>query len=177
MTAGSVAWANMEYADTDVKAKSPRDTSKQDQFVVVEDGVVEVDVLDTKTNRRHTHTLWPKDFVYCNERPGAHPLDSAGQFASTVVLALRPVTAVPGRGRDRAFEGADPDARPRGAERGGPLRVCSFLRTASCAAGGVEERLYALSRRLKSVGFAIASAATIAASASSALAGLFRLTQ
>ena len=73
MTAGSVAWANMEYADTDVKAKSPRDTSKQDQFVVVEDGVVEVDVLDTKTNRRHTHTLWPKDFVYCNERPGAHP--------------------------------------------------------------------------------------------------------
>ena len=85
MTAGSVAWANMEYADTDVKAKSPRDTSKQDQFVVVEDGVVEVDVLDTKTNRRHTHTLWPKDFVYCNERPGAHPLDAAGQFASTVV--------------------------------------------------------------------------------------------
>jgi calcium/calmodulin-dependent protein kinase I len=71
MTAGSVAWANMEYAD----------------------GVVEVDVLDTKTNRRHTHTLWPKDFVYCNERPGAHPLDAAGQFASTVVLALRPVTA------------------------------------------------------------------------------------
>ena len=49
--------------------------------------------LDTKTNRRHTHTLWPKDFVYCNERPGAHPLDAAGQFASTVVLALRPVTA------------------------------------------------------------------------------------
>ena len=93
MTAGSVAWANMEYADSEIKAKSPRDTSKQDQFVVVEDGVVEVDVLDTKTNRRHTHTLWPKDFVYCNERPGAHPLDSAGQFASTVVLALRPVTA------------------------------------------------------------------------------------
>ena len=49
MTAGSVAWANMEYADSQVKAKSPRDTSKQDQFVVVEDGVVEVDVLDTKT--------------------------------------------------------------------------------------------------------------------------------
>ena len=92
MTAGSVAWANMEYADTDVKAKSPRDTSKQDQFVVVEDGVVEVDVLDTKTNRRHTHTLWPKDFVYCNERPGAHPLDALGEFKDSVVLELRPVT-------------------------------------------------------------------------------------
>ena len=134
MTAGSVAWANMEYADTDVKAKSPRDTSKQDQFVVVEDGVVEVDVLDTKTNRRHTHTLWPKDFVYCNERPGAHPLDSAGQFAycglgssaggrRTIDTSARrrllaghvaavhaagqhvPCGAVPGRGRDRAFEG------------------------------------------------------------------------
>ena len=59
MTAGSVAWANMEYADTDVKAQSPRDTSIQDQFVVVEDGVAEVDVLDTKTHRRHTHTLCP----------------------------------------------------------------------------------------------------------------------
>jgi len=64
MTAGSVAWANMEYADTDVKAKSPRDTSKQDQFVVVEDGVVEVDVIvpararvsDAVTRRRARRT-------------------------------------------------------------------------------------------------------------------------
>ncbi|KAK7239794.1 protein serine/threonine kinase [Aureococcus anophagefferens] len=46
-------------------------TSREDQFVVVEDGVVEVLLLDTASGAKHTHTLWPKDFVYCNERPAA----------------------------------------------------------------------------------------------------------
>ena len=185
----------MEYADTDVKAKSPRDTSKQDQFVVVEDGVVEVDVLDTKTNRRHTHTLWPKDFVYCNERPGAHPLDSAGQFASTVALALRPVggaahpsarrrllaghvaavhaagqhvpsCCVPGRGRDRAFEGADPYATPSRGTRGLWLHVPSY---ATARARRVGWKAPTAERALKERGVRdSASAGTIAASASSA---------
>jgi len=93
MAAGSVAWANMEHAPKDVRTKAMQNLCKKDQFVVVEDGVVEVDVLDTKTGHKHVHTLWPKDFVYCNEKPGAHPLDAQGEFASTVVLALRPVTA------------------------------------------------------------------------------------
>jgi hypothetical protein len=60
--------------------------------VVIEDGVVEVTVLDTRSGVTHTHTLWPKDFVYCNERPGAHPLDALGEFTSTVIVELRPVT-------------------------------------------------------------------------------------
>ena len=67
-------------------------TSREDQFVVVEDGVVEVLLLDTASGAKHTHTLWPKDFVYCNERPGAHPLDALGEFKDSVVLELRPVT-------------------------------------------------------------------------------------
>ena len=51
---------------------------------MVEGGVVEVDVVDTKTNRRHTHTLWPKDFVYCNERPGAHLARNRGDTGSSL---------------------------------------------------------------------------------------------
>ena len=45
--------------------RAAQTASRQDQFVVVEDGVVEVVILDTRTCRAHTHTLWPKDFVYC----------------------------------------------------------------------------------------------------------------
>lgn len=117
LDAGAVAWANARAAVAPPDAPSltmttapgaapdagtpgrrrppPRasqTSSGQDQFVVVEDGVVEVVVLDTRTCRAHTHTLWPKDFVYCNERPGPHPLDARGEFASTVIVELRPVT-------------------------------------------------------------------------------------
>jgi len=67
--------------------------SKADAFIVVEDGVVEVTVADVKTGARQIHTLWPKDFCYCNERPGHHPLDSRGEFASTVVVDVRAVTS------------------------------------------------------------------------------------
>jgi len=67
-------------------------TSREDQFIVVEDGVVEVVILDTRTGKNHSHILWPKDFVYCNQRPGAHPLDALGEFSSTIIVELKPVT-------------------------------------------------------------------------------------
>ena len=118
MKPNEVAWVNKLYSADMPPAKSPppftssrmtkpasvepghrralpqavKITSREDQFVVVEDGVVEVIVLDTRTGKKHTHMLWPKDFIYCNERPGAHPLDALGEFATTIILELRPVT-------------------------------------------------------------------------------------
>lgn len=66
--------------------------TQDDAFIVVEDGVVEVTVADTRTGNRRTHTLWPRDFVYCNERPGDHPLDARKEFSSTIIVDVRAVT-------------------------------------------------------------------------------------
>lgn len=66
--------------------------SKDDAFMVVEDGVVELTVADAYTGVKRTHTLWPKDFVYCNERPGIHPLDSREEFLSTVIVDVKALT-------------------------------------------------------------------------------------
>jgi len=74
-------------ADTVVKP------SRFDAFLVVEDGVVEVTVADARTGARRVHTLWPRDFVYCNERPFNHPLDAKAEFSATVVVDVTAVTS------------------------------------------------------------------------------------
>lgn len=77
-------------SSTDSSGKFKR--TLDDAFIVVEDGVVEVTVADTRTGNRRTHTLWPRDFVYCNERPGDHPLDARKEFSSTIIVDVRAVT-------------------------------------------------------------------------------------
>jgi len=67
--------------------------SRFDTFLVVEDGVVEVTVADARTGARRVHTLWPRDFVYCNERPNNHPLDAKAEFSKTVVVDVTAVTS------------------------------------------------------------------------------------
>ena len=66
--------------------------SRFDAFLVVEDGVVDVTVADARTGARRVHTLWPRDFVYCNERPGNHPLDAKAEYSATVVVDVTAIT-------------------------------------------------------------------------------------
>lgn len=103
------AWANRAYVHDSPLGKSPDllhnravarppalrprvrgldrvEPSRNDVFLVVEDGLVVVKVADLRTGASRTHTLWPRDFVYCNERPGNHPLDAKQEFASTVIV-------------------------------------------------------------------------------------------
>lgn len=118
-SAGNVAWSNRAYAPDTPLGKSldllhkhgggranrrsgiladndSKDTfvkpSRDDAFLVVEDGVVEVVVADAHTGAKRAHVLWPQDFVYCNERPGNHPLDAKMEFASTVVVEVKAIT-------------------------------------------------------------------------------------
>ena len=91
---------------TDVKAKSPRDTSKQEQRSASRTGW-EVDVLESITNRRHTHT--PAEGFRVLQRAAGGPWRSMlpGRFGSTVVRGVTGETGGAGHPSARRRRSSD----------------------------------------------------------------------